>query len=134
MFVFEERLMLLEENCEKNQPYLILAKMASKLIESLQSYKIIEKIDLAPNDLLNGSISIYITTMPKGVVLKIWHNSNMYYLSFFKKTSDNFDEQLRQTFNESGIMPAKTIEEAEERVLDFLANEVYNRDTRSVLT
>lgn len=134
MQVLDERLYKLKENCDANTQFSDLSALATRLINDLRPYDIIEKIELEPNDLLNGSIGLHIKTMPRTVVLKVWFNSNMFYLSFFKKTSDNFDEQLKQTFNESGIMPAKTLQEVEERILDFLANEVYNRNTKSELT
>ena len=134
MIDLNERMILLSENCSGNKQLQEMSTLAHTLSNDLRDYDIIRKIVIAKNDLLNGCIELYITTMPESIVMKLWYNSNMYYLSFFKKSDDFFDVQLKETFNASGIMPAHTIEEAEERILDFLANEVFNRDTKVVLT
>jgi len=129
----KERLEILDSHCKKNKEFELMSLLAKELINELREYNIIEKIDMQPNCMLNGSIGIHITTMPKDIVLKLWHNSNMYYMSFFQTNSNFFDKQLKETFNDRGVMPIKDIDEAEERILDFLSNEICNRDTKSTL-
>ena len=128
----ESRLKLIEENLSKNNIWHDIETTVKDLYESLKDQKIFRKIELNPNDTMGGSVSFHFTTHPPNILLKLWHDSGNYYISLYKKI-DNFDHQITNTFNELGILTLPSLDEFEERILDFIANEIANRDHRQIL-
>ena len=129
-----DRLLLIESNMGKNGVWEHLAIMGKEMFESLRDTKIITKVELRPTDMLSGSILFHVATMPNGVVLKIWQNSDAFYVAFFKQTPEYFEQQIPNTFNENGVLPCDSLDAVELRLLDFFANEIFNRANNLTLT
>ena len=129
----EERLEAIENNINSREIFEHMVSLAKEIHEGLKSFDIIKKVELRPNDLRGGSISFYITTHPESIFIKLWNEQGYYFLSLFRKIEGMFDQQLTGTFNEDGILTCKDLDEFEERILDFLSNEIYNREHTEIL-
>lgn len=79
-----------------------------------------------------GSISFQISFMPKDVYMKMWNNGG-YYLAFFKITDGYFDHIIRNTFTEEGVVPIRDLDEAEEKILDYLTMEIYKWRNKKII-
>ena len=130
----EERLKLIKSIIEKNNVFSDMASLGKELFEGLKEYGILRKMELNPNDMIGGSIALFISTFPETISIKLWFEGGTYYMSMFRKIEGMFDQQLTGTFNDSGVISLKDLDEFEERILDFIANEIYNRKHKEVLT
>ena len=79
------------------------------------------------------SVTIKLSTLPKNVVIKVWADSNMFYLAFYNESDDNLPVRIFNTFNEDGLLIMKSLDVVEDRLLDFIANEYYNQKNTEVL-
>jgi hypothetical protein len=130
----EDRLEAIDNNVKSRDIFEHMASLATEIHEGLKSFDILTKVELRPNDLRGGSISFYVSTFPDSIFVKLWNEQGFYYLSLFRKINGAFDQQLTGTFNEDGILTCNDLDEFEERILDFLANEIYNREHTRILT
>ena len=127
----EDRLAILKEKAEQNNIWRDIKEMTEQLFRDLRQYKIFRKIELNMNE-LGGSASFYYNTHSSDIHLKLWHNSGNFYISLIK-TIDGFDHQIKNTFNETGVLTAPSLDEIERGILDFTATEIANRDYKQVL-
>jgi hypothetical protein len=134
MSILDSRLEAIEDNISLKKEYQKSVVMIKRMVNSLRPYNIIEDVRACPNDLLGGSVTLNVKTLPKDVQMKVWHDSNQWYFAFFKSGPGNFTQLIDNTFNKEGVMVIAELEEVEKRLLDFLANEVYNRDKEEVIS
>jgi hypothetical protein len=129
----QDRLQAIDNNVQAQEIFNHMVTLSREIHKGLEIFDIINKVELRPNDLRGGSISFYISTFPDAIFIKLWNESGYYFLSLFRKIEGMFDQQLTGTFNEDGILTCKDLDEFEERILDFLANEIYNRKHTEIL-
>jgi hypothetical protein len=122
-----ERLKLIDNAINDENGWAILVEFARdmKVIFDASGYADRVTIKTWPLDMIGrGSISFAIDFMPADVYLKLW-NQDGYYLAFFKLTDGYFDRPIINTFNETGVIPVSDLDEAEEKILDYLTMELY---------
>jgi len=130
----EERLSKIDDNLKKNNNWTDMKEISMELFESLREYKIINKLELNPNDMSGGSVNFYFTSLPDSVCLKLMHDSDSYYMSFFRRMEDSFDQQLTGIFKDADVVPLTDLDKFEEMMLDFCANEIYNRTHKETVS
>lgn len=124
---FNERLKVIDERVESTPTYHFMVSLAKDIFEVTKDTGIIKKIECCPNKMIWGCVWFHLETLPDDVVLKLWWDSDTYYAGFYQKYNDLFDQLIPGTINEQGVMVLNDIDEAEERILDYLANEHYGR-------
>jgi len=124
---FDDRLKKIEERVKSNIAYEHMVDLAESLFKATENYKIIKKVQCYPNKMNYGCVSFYIKTLPEDIVLKLWWDSDCYYAGFYQIYNEMFDQLLPGTINEQGVMVLDDIDVAEERIMDFLANEEYGQ-------
>jgi len=110
-----------------------MQETSKELYSSLREYKIIRKIVLNPNDLYGGSINIHPSTLPEDMSMKVWHESGNYYMSFFRNMEGMFEQQVTGIFKDNDIVTMPDLDKFEEMFLDYCANEIYNRDNKTII-
>lgn len=121
----EDRIKQIADNVEGLPVWKDMVDISKELNESLKEYDIIRKIIMNPNDFLGGSVNFYFMSQPEGVFLKLWHDGGVFYISLYRKEDDGFDVQLTNTFNKEGLIPLTDLDEFEQTILNYVANEVY---------
>ena len=129
----DERIASIKNNIESYPVWKDMMAVTREIYEKLKEYHIIRKIIMSPNDFCGGSINFYFTSQPESVSLKMWQDGGNPYMSLFRKMEDGFDVQLTNTFNKEGIIPLNDLDEFEQRILDYVANEIYNKNNTIVL-
>jgi hypothetical protein len=122
-----KRLEIINQTLDTDNAWSQLVTFASSMKEifDISEYKDDITITIWPLDMVGrGSISFHISSMPNDVYLKMWNNSG-YYLAFFKSVDGYFDNIIRNTFNEDGIVTIDDMDDAELKILDYLTMELY---------
>lgn len=132
--VIESRLKAIDENIKSHDVFQHMIDLGKEIFEGVKDFDILRKMEINSNDMTGGSISFFIKTFPETFFIKLWHDSGNFYLSLFRKVEGMFDQQMTGTFNESGILTCNDMDDAEEKILDFIANEIYSRKHKKVLT
>jgi hypothetical protein len=133
----EDRIKVIEGNMKSNNIWEDMKSVAIELFDLLSYHNeecgVIKRIEMNPNDMTGGSINYYFTTLPENILLKLWHDSGNFYMSLFRKIEGAFDQQLSGTFNVEGVLVLKDLDEFENRILDFVANEIFNAKNKVIL-
>jgi len=127
----EKRINFIKKNVDADNIWCDIKDLAREIYEEIKGYKIIKRIELNPKDTLCGSASFIISTYSEDMSVKLWKGES-YYLGFFKNI-DEVEHQISNTFNPNGALPIKSLDEFKERLYDFLANEIFNRDNKEIL-
>lgn len=123
----EHRLEIIEAAIHDENGWSMLVNFATDMKNIFEAANYADHITIKtwPLDMLGrGSISFKIDFMPDDVYLKLW-NDDGYYIAFFKIDDGYFDHIIRNTFSEEGVVPIKDLDEAEEKILDYLTMEIY---------
>lgn len=133
--LIQKRMDQIDKNLDEDLIWGTMLDMANDIngILSFSEYKKDVKVIVSPNEMGIGSISFSTSALPPDVLIKVWY-SDAYYAAFFKRVDDYFDHIIPHTMNESGVIVFKDIDEAEERILDFIANDLYKKNRRYTLT
>lgn len=131
---FDSRLETIDGKVNNNQVYGFMVSLAKDIFDATKHVGIVEKIECCPNKMNWGCVWFHIRTLPEDVVLKLWWDSDSYYAGFYQKYNDFFDQLIPGTINEQGVMVLNDIDEAENRILDFLANEEYGSKRTEVIS
>lgn len=131
---FDERLKTINAKVKDNQVYGFMVSLGKDIFEATKDVGIVQKVECCPNKMNWGCVCFHIRTLPEDVVLKLWWDSDSYYAGFYQKYNDFFDQLIPGTINEQGVMVLSDIDEAEERILDFLANEEYGSKKTEVIS
>lgn len=129
------RLKIINQTVSKELGWNQLVQFAKdmRLYFDLSEYKDDITITEWPLDMVGrGSISFNISCMPDDVYLKMWNNSG-YYIAFFKQVDGFFDNMIRNTFTEEGVVPIKDLDEAQEKIADYLTMEIYKWKNKKVI-
>ena len=129
----EKRLKEIIENMKTNNKWDDMKNLAEELFEDLKSYEIVRKIDLSPNDYLGGSVGLFFTTFSETVSLKIWYSAGQYLFSLFRRI-EGTDHQITGVFGNKDEVENPDLDTVRERVLDFAANEIYNRKHKTTIS
>jgi hypothetical protein len=130
-----ERLKLIDEAINDENGWAILLSFAHDIKAVFEAADYADKLTIKtwPLDMLGrGSISFSIDFMPDDVYLKMW-NDDGYYLAFFKVDDGYFDHIIRNTFSEDGVVPIKDLDEAEEKILDYITMEIYKWSNHKII-
>lgn len=121
------RISVIGKRVDNNLMWTHMAALATNMFNSLKSTGVLRKVELRPNDMINGSIVFYIDTMPKDIIMKVWQNSDVFYIAFFLNNDEYFEHQIQRTFNENGTLPCDSLDDVEDRLLDFFASVMFNK-------
>lgn len=131
---FKKKLKSIDDKVAKNQVYEFMVSLAKDIYEGTKEFDIIEKVECCPNEMNWGCVCFHVKTLPEDVVLKLWWDSDSYYAGFYQKYNDFFDQLIPRTVNEQGVMVLVDMDEAEERILDFLANQHYGKENKKTIS
>ncbi len=132
--IFSEKINEIDTKVSKTGAYDDMVSLSKDIYYGVKEKNIINKIECCPNEMNHGCVCFHVSTLPEDVVLKLWLDSESYYAGFYQKYSDLFDQLIPRTINEQGIMILNDINDAKERILDFLANQWYARENKEIIS
>ncbi len=132
--LIQKRIDQIDKNLDEDLIWKTMVDLAHDIkgIMSFSKYASDVTVIVSPNEMGIGSIIFKTTALPDDVMIKLWYNDG-YYAAFFKRVDDYFDHIITHTMNDSGVIVFQDIDEAEERILDFIANDLYKKSHRYIL-
>ena len=131
--IFKSKLTEIEAKTVKNKVYGFMESLGTDIYDGLREWEILSKVECCPNEMNWGCICFHVRTLPEDVILKLCWDSDSYYAGFYQKYNDFFDQLIPRTINEQGVMVLKDIDEAEARILDFLANQYFGSKNKKLI-
>lgn len=138
---------MLSANDSNDEPFTHLKEMATEFVDTFRERNIIKNIEIVPNDMIGSSVIFRLYALPENIVIKIWIDSGIYYVAMFRQHIENrlnecnetiqvrthFDIKLEETFNQSGILSFKTLDEVEDIMINFLVNQHYSKSNTVIM-